>query len=75
MTIVYGHFQIEERVVFRIGETMRPRYDLDTLVGFDKLTRDGKLEPIKGRVLPGPLMDERARMPLTIDGIQLWRGF
>jgi hypothetical protein len=76
------HFLIERQPSpFHAGETMRPRYvhneiGLSDIVGLDKVTEVGEfVEPIIGRMLAAAPLDERTRLPVKVNGVQLWRGW
>lgn len=73
------HFVFISRpAAFVSGETMRSRRDEDgRLVGFDRVSEDtGEvISAIDGYVLDHEPLDQRMKLPLSIDGIQLWRMY
>jgi hypothetical protein len=70
------HFIVEQPVGFSLGDTIKPRYSDDhSIIGFDRVSLDGMRTPIAGRMVSEPPRDERTRMPLMINGIQLWYGW
>ena len=71
------HFIVAERVRFKIGDTIVAcRFGLtDAIVGFDKLATDGTRTPILGHMTDIEPGDKRMKMPMSIDGVQLWYGW
>jgi hypothetical protein len=65
----------EPPVQFKIGETIVARRVRDTITGFDKLAPDGTRTSIPGHMTDVEPEDKRMKMPLTIDGVQLWYGW
>lgn len=68
-------FVVTERVRFKIDETIGARRVGDVIVGFDKVAVDGTRTPIPGYMTGYKPLDPCAKMPLTVDGVQLWYGW
>lgn len=75
--LISEHFVFTKPAFFNVGETMRARYYMGKVVGMDKV-KEGTgrvIEHIEGRMIDGPMRDERCRLPISVDGVQLWRGW
>lgn len=72
------HFMIEARVVFRNGDTVAVRRDDSGMpIGLDKVKQDtGEfVEIIPGKMTTVEPPDQRTRLPMSVSGVQLWRGY
>lgn len=77
--MITDHFVITKMpALFRVGETIRARRNASgDVVGLDKVVEVSGLfvEALVGYVADREPLDVRTRMPISIDGVQLWRGY
>lgn len=73
--MITHNFLVTAHVVFKTGEDLALRYRDSEIAGLDVVHTDGTRTPLPGRMLTALPLDIRTKMPISVNGVQLWRGF
>lgn len=72
----HHHFIVEQPVTFAATDTIKPHFDrAGNIVGFDKVAANNSRTRIPGKMVDRAPLDPRAKMSISISGVQLYYGW